>query len=126
MSDKATINVLLHGGQIFHPGQQIKGSVQIWPNQMNLKSRKIELKLEWFTEGKGDRDGEVIEKKELNFDEFKGMAADEFRFMLPNEPWSYTGHYINIIWSVTVHIHVPLRKGVKHEHRFILHPDPEP
>ena len=46
-----------------------------------------------------------------------------FRFTLPNGPWSYAGHYVNIIWEVDVSIDLALARDLRDQQPFVLAPD---
>jgi hypothetical protein len=111
------------GGQRFAPGDTLQGSVQLVP-EGNIKANHVWVRLQWHTEGRGDRDqGRVAE-----LDVFQGTLTAQtpytfgFSFVLPPEPWSYAGHYINIIWEVVAEIDIPLAFDVRQSQSFILAP----
>jgi hypothetical protein len=121
--------ITLHGGdfegnwQYFAPGSGLEGSVQIVPDS-DIRANHVWVRLQWHTEGRGDRDqGRVGE-----WDVFQGVLTAQtpvtysFSFDLPREPWSYAGHYINLIWEVVVEIDVPMAPDLRQSQQFILAP----
>ncbi len=53
----------------------------------------------------------------------KGRPVEsEFRFQLPEQPWSYSGHYINIVWEIFVYVDVPLAGDPKFRQPFVVRP----
>ena len=127
----ADIEVTLHGGQTagmvkrYAPGEVLRGEVLVVPDG-DLNSRKLLARLQWRTEGRGDPDRGVVEELILFQGKMKaGMPYQySFQFTLPNEPWSYAGHYINIVWEVAVVIDIPLGRDPKGSQPFILSPLP--
>lgn len=57
----------------------------------------LELRLFWYTEGKGDQDVEVVETQPVPAGSPRGEAA--FRFRLPHEPYSFSGKLITLAWA---------------------------
>jgi hypothetical protein len=126
---RADFLITLHGGnfdgnwQRFAPGDTIQGSVQIVPDS-DLRANHVWIRLQWHTEGRGDRDqGRVAE-----VDVYQGVLTAQtpvtygFSFTLPPEPWSYAGHYINIIWEIVAEIDVPMAPDLRQGQLFILAP----
>lgn len=114
---------LLGGVPRFDPSSTIRGSVQIVPHS-NVNCRHIYVALVWRTEGRGDRDTGVVSQLDI----YQGRldagvpTYHDFSFTLPRGPWSYAGHYINIIWQILVTIDVPRAKDIHGGLRFILSP----
>ena len=81
--------------------------------------------LRWHTEGRGDRDRAVIEDLDL----FQGILRAgspifySFHFKLPEHPWSYAGHYVNIVWEIETSIDLALARDPQATHPFVLAPD---
>ena len=48
--------------------------------------------------------------------------VQSFAFNLPAEPWSFAGHYINIIWQVEVIVDIPLGVDLHAEQPFVMAP----
>lgn len=78
----------------FLPGEEIAGQVS-W--LLDSPSR-VELRLFWRTEGKGTKDAKVVES--INFDNLKRQESREFRFQLPDAPYSFSGKLISLIWAL--------------------------
>ncbi len=126
---KADIDVSLHNGVEqfgalrYRPADTIQGSVAIYPDN-DVKCNHLYVRLEWHTEGRGTRYREQIDEVDLYQGQLQnGMPQSfEFNFNLPEEPWSYEGHYISIVWAVTVQVDVPWSKDPKHAEPFLLRP----
>lgn len=109
--------------QRFEPGSAVIGSVQVDPKE-NVRSRAIRAKLSWHTEGRGDTDSKTIEERVLAEGGLMAGLPQRFTFdfRLPGEPWSYAGHYLNIIWSLVITVDVPLARDTVHRERIIVAP----
>lgn len=71
----------------FKPGEMLEGEA---PGGAGL-----EVRLFWYTEGKGTQDLEVVATQTLD-------AAGRFRLKLPAAPYSFSGKLISLIWAVEV------------------------
>ncbi len=109
---------------VFHPGESIAGTIQVTPRE-TLNCRHLFARLRWFTEGRGDTDKQVLEELDLHQGELRGGVPfySRFQFRLPMQPWSYTGHYVNIIWEVEAVIDLALARDPRAGLRFILAPE---
>ena len=126
----ATFEIEIRGGELegelmrFRPGDTLQGSVRITPDE-DLKARHVYARLQWHTEGRGDRDRDVIEDLDL----FQGILRAgspiyySFHFKLPEHPWSYAGHYVNIVWEIVTSIDLALARDPQATHPFVLAPD---
>ncbi len=113
------------GGLVrFRPGETLQGSVRIIPKS-DLQARHVFVRLMWLTEGRGDRDQAVIAEQDVYQGELKGGASSyhSFHFLLPDQPWSYAGHYIQIVWAVEVSIDLALTRDPRDQKTFVLAPD---
>ena len=131
MDEKITFNISLHEGisegnyRRYEPGSPISGTVQVIPNE-DVNGRSTSVRLRWHTQGRGDLNSSTISEMEIARGPlFKGRPIEkEFNFQLPLEPWSYTGHYINIVWEIMVYVDVSLAVDPKHIQPFIMRPSP--
>lgn len=90
------IRVSTRGGQtVFRPHNVIEGSVN-WNLSSQVKS--IEIRLVWFTRGKGTPDISIVDSRALAAP--PGMGDAPFRFTLPEAPHSFSGRLISLIWAV--------------------------
>jgi hypothetical protein len=79
----------------FAPRETVEGTVS-W--RFASPPAKVELRLLWYTEGKGERDVEVIEAVP-----FAAPAAAErraFSLRLPPGPYSFSGKLISLRWAL--------------------------
>ena len=101
------------------PGQLISGEVT-WKD-LDPESESIEIRLIWFTRGKGDRDFEVIHAKSVDRPEVAG--GEPFEFPAPNWPASFSGKLLSLIWAIEV-ICFPSRTAENHE--IVISPTGQP
>jgi hypothetical protein len=103
------IRVTLQGGEVGHgrryyePGSTVRGSAQLVSPQ-DVECDRVLARIGWHTEGRGSRDHVQVGEAELRRGPLKAntFVTENFDFALPTQPWSYTGHHINIIWEVTI------------------------
>jgi hypothetical protein len=85
------------GVTAFLPGETIEGTVA-W--HFATPVRTLELRLLWYTEGKGDQDVGVVESLPL-----ANPGMDEvrpFQIRLPAGPYSFSGRLISLVWALEV------------------------
>lgn len=77
------------------PAEELAGTVR-W--QLDSPPEQLELRLFWFTRGKGTQDVDVIQRVSVPA---PGMSGEhDFRFRLPLEPYSVSGKLLSLVWSV--------------------------
>jgi hypothetical protein len=77
--------------------------------------------LMWRTEGRGERDREHIDELDVYQGVLRpGPSHFSFHFNLPDAPWSYAGHYIQIVWGIEVVLDVRWARDPKAFEPFIL------
>ena len=108
----------------FQPGETLQGSVRITP-EADLKARHVYIRLLWHTEGRGDRDQGIAAEQDVHQGLLRGGTPVyyKFHFRLPDQPWSYAGHYVNILWGVECSIDLALARDPRDQATFILTPD---
>ena len=79
----------------FLPGEVVAGQVS-WAT--DSPPGLIELRLFWRTQGKGTRDVKVVQS--LTFENPRWQGGREFRFQLPDAPYSFSGKLISLIWAL--------------------------
>jgi hypothetical protein len=79
----------------YHPGEEVTGKVT-WELDVNPKA--VELRLFWFTRGKGTADVNVIQT--VRFDAPRSYEQRDFRVRLPEAPFSFSGKLISLIWAL--------------------------
>lgn len=93
-------HIQMRGGKTtFRPGESIEGSA-VWQVDHEIKS--AEVRLFWYTEGKGTRDVhvEAVEREEHP----ATTGKIDFRFTAPSLPPSYRGHLIAFIWAIELEV----------------------
>ncbi len=85
---------LSHGRQNYSPGERISGTVQ-WT--LSEIPSSVELRLFWYTEGKGDQDVGIVERKVLSSVQ---QSSSEFEFVVPDGPYSFSGTLISLSWAL--------------------------
>ena len=124
-----SFEVRLSGGQPegdllrYAPGEEIAGMATIVPDS-ELRCNHLYVRLQWHTEGRGDRDESTVAQDDIYQGTLTPNApiSHSFRFTLPREPWSFAGHYVNIVWAIQVSIDVPMARDPVHHQPFVLAP----
>lgn len=78
----------------FEPGRELTGRAS-WV--LETPPEEVHLRLFWYTEGKGTQDVEVAQEE--NFGPLQ-EGRREFRFKLPESPYSFSGRLISIRWGL--------------------------
>ena len=121
------IELTLHGGEVegaqrrYDPGSTVQGWVRLTPNG-DVDSDRAVVRLEWHTEGRGDRDQGRADEVELARGPLSGPLVQSFTLTLPHLPWSYAGHYINIIWRVLVVVDIRFARDIRLEQPIAVAP----
>jgi hypothetical protein len=82
----------------FQPGEVVAGTADWKLDGPARPGDAVELRLLWFTSGRGTRDAERIATAE-----FESPAEEDhrpFRFELPRSPYSFEGRLITLTWAL--------------------------
>jgi hypothetical protein len=123
------IRLVLEGGEAdrgqrrYEPGSMVRGTVQLVPAQ-DVRCDGVFVTVGWHTEGRGDSAHVQVGEVELQRGPLTANTptSHSFAVALPHEPWSYAGHYINIIWEITVVIAIPFAADIKHAEQIVVAP----
>ncbi len=77
------------------PGEELIG-VAGW--QLAEKPKCVELRLFWFTRGKGSEDSGVVATQ--TFEDAQAEEGRQFQFRLPESPYSFSGKLISLVWAL--------------------------
>lgn len=77
------------------PEQEIAGAV-VWGDLKD--SERIEVRLVWYTAGKGTRDLEVVRVHPI--DTNTGNGSGRFSIKAPAYPYSFSGKIVSIVWAI--------------------------
>jgi hypothetical protein len=83
------------GKTAFLPGETVRGGVS-WESARPV--RRAELRLIWYTSGRGTRDMGVVEVQQLP--PASPASPIPFTFALPAGPYSFSGQLITLNWAV--------------------------
>jgi hypothetical protein len=90
------LRVELAGGRTAcMPGEPLSGRVS-W--RVEDQPSSAELRLFWYTSGKGTQDVGVVET--LSFAAPRPEDQRDFALPLPREPYSFSGKLISLIWAL--------------------------
>ena len=93
MSD---LRIELAGGRTaYTPGEPLSGRAS-W--RVPEQPSSVELRLFWYTSGKGTQDVGVVETSS-----FAAPRLDDgrdFTLPLPREPYSFSGRLISVVWAL--------------------------
>lgn len=83
------------GADSFRPGEDVGGTVS-W--NLEAAPSRLEVRLFWHTEGKGDSDVEIACLE--TFPDPGREGSRSFRMRIPDSPWSFSGKLISLKWAV--------------------------
>lgn len=86
--------VLDEGRAAFLPGEELRGAAA-W--RLETAPESLALRLFWYTQGKGTQDVGIADSLELPP---STEGRREFRFRLPEGPYSFSGKLISLLWAV--------------------------
>jgi hypothetical protein len=79
----------------FMPGEVVTGTVS-W--SLRKEPKQIQVRLFWFTRGKGTPDLQVALQALIGDSKISGEQS--FSLQVPNGPYSFTGNLISIVWGL--------------------------
>ncbi len=82
----------------FRPGEVIAGSVS-WVD-LPASTLRIDVRLIWYTVGKGSRDLEVVVNRSVAKPAAEGQQS--FEFAAPARPNSFSGTLLSLLWAIEV------------------------
>lgn len=85
------------GGTWFKPGELIEGRAS-W--HLDSEADAIELRLFWYTTGKGSQDVGVV--RTLRTDAPEPSGHRDFSIRIPEGPYSFSGRLITLAWAIEV------------------------
>ena len=105
----------------FRPGESLEGSAN-W--NFSAAPASLEIRLLWFTRGKGTSDASIVETTSIAHPAAMGDAP--FRFVLPAAPHSFSGQLISLVWAVEIVAHKSKKREIGRERlEFRLSPSPD-
>lgn len=123
------IEIALLGGQEgydykqYATGDVLRGNLTVYPDS-DVNCKHLYLRLLWHTTGRGTQFLEKVQEMDLFQGTLSGGMARsfDFEFSLPHQPWSFEGHYINVVWKVQAQVDVAWATDPKGEALFVLRP----
>ena len=103
------LNIQLSGGPGFEPGEEIVGTVE-WSSEKQPTA--VELRLFWFTRGKGTEDAGLINT--VRFEHPLPGESRSFRFQLPQSPYSCSGRLLSLVWALEL-VSLPSKQVFRRE-----------
>lgn len=79
----------------YAPGDALEGLVS-W--RFDHPPERLELRLFWFTTGKGDKDVDIVSR--MSFDHPASVDSEIYSLTLPHGPYSYSGRLTSLIWAL--------------------------
>jgi len=101
-------SIILDQAASYVPGETISGSAK-W-SELDKKTKTVEIRLIWYTEGKGDADVDVVDM--LPVEQPDPAGETQFSFTAPTRPFSFSSKLISLIWAVEV-VEFPSGEGEK-------------
>lgn len=84
-----------NGATHFRPGETLRG-IATWA--LDQPAAEIDLRLFWYTEGKGTQDVTIVHSTTLEHPQ--QTQSYPFQFELAVSPYSFSGTLISLIWAV--------------------------
>ena len=81
----------------FRPREVVQGTAS-W--RFDSAPSAVEVRLFWFTRGKGTIDASVIDK--VRFQQPLAQDRQAFEIRLPDTPYSFSGTLVSLIWAVEI------------------------
>jgi hypothetical protein len=92
----STLRIDIGGGRDgFKAGESISGRAT-W--QVDQPPQSAELRLFWYTRGKGTQDVENVDS--VTFPAPQVSDDRSFSFTLPRQPYSFSGTLISLVWAL--------------------------
>lgn len=92
----SALRIDITGGQRgYTPGETIDGRVT-W--QVDAAPQSAELRLFWYTSGKGTQDVETVETVAFQTPQMNDDRT--FLVRLPRQPFSFSGKLISLVWAL--------------------------
>ena len=79
----------------FRPGETLQG-IAGW--RLTAIPRRVDLRLFWYTRGKGTEDVGVANR--IGFEQPQAEEGRRFSFVLPEEPYSFSGQLLSLVWAL--------------------------
>ncbi|MCG6948403.1 MAG: hypothetical protein LJE93_05755 [Acidobacteria bacterium] len=83
------------GGTWFKPGGLLEGRAT-W--HLDEDAEAIEIRLFWYTAGKGTQDVGIVRSIRVDMPERSGHR--DFSFLVPEGPYSFSGKLVTLAWAV--------------------------
>ncbi len=100
----------------FLPGETLSGRA-FW--RLEDDAEALEVRLFWYTSGKGTEDVEVVDSVRI---ESAGIAGEtSFSFPLPDGPYSFSGSLITLTWALEL---IALPEGATERVELVVAPTP--
>lgn len=87
------------GRRAFEPGEKIE-LVAEWACDRQVE--RAEIRLVWFTRGKGDTDSALVERVRLDAPRQTDTRSVELQ--LPEAPYSFSGNLVSLVWAVRLEL----------------------
>lgn len=88
---------LADGRTAFAPGEELTGTIS-WSSASGERPAWLEVRLFWYTEGKGTQDIGVATTE--RFTDPGQHGEKTFRLKAPHQPWSCSGRLVSIRWAL--------------------------
>lgn len=80
------------------PGEDISGQIA-WKD-LPVDCERLEIRLIWYTQGKGDQDFGIADSSVISKPAVQGSAS--YGFTAPHRPYTMQGKLLQLCWAVEV------------------------
>ncbi|PJB36631.1 MAG: hypothetical protein CO108_22900 [Deltaproteobacteria bacterium CG_4_9_14_3_um_filter_63_12] len=122
MSNRSIWISLDESNAAFRPGDELRGKVHVsLEKESTIDS--LPLVFEWYTHGKGNKASSTVRRLDLFQGKlFPGHRSYDFVFTVPDGPFTYHGHYLNVDWQLRTWLDIPWAIDPKFERRVAVFP----
>ena len=109
----------------YRGGETVRGEIEVRTDE-DVRCDGLTVELRWKTHGKGNSvHGDPVEV-ELFQGDWRAGAIQRYPFAieLPKGPFTYHGHYLNVVWEVRARADVPWAIDPKAEREIAVSADP--
>ncbi len=127
MRNRCTLNIVFdRPDKRYHPGDQVTGHVEVEVNR-DCACRGLNITVGWRTHGRGNSTRGSEQSGVLFTGEWTAGEIHRYPFMvtLPNGPYTYRGHLLNIDWFAQARADIPWSLDPRTTEDFLLTPLPD-
>lgn len=107
----------------FQAGETLSATVHVEVDS-DCRCDGLDCEIGWYTHGRGNSVEQTRDERRLFAGEWTAGTHEQYpvEFPLPDGPFTYHGHYLNIDWYIWASADIPWSFDPRAEHDFVLQP----